>query len=54
MPKCRSPPFLFEKQKDKREMEETLWQVCTTCGFSEEWIDLDYMVNLKRNMMKFN
>lgn len=26
MPRCRSPPFLSEKQADKKEMEETLWQ----------------------------
>ena len=26
MPRCRSPPFLSEKQKKKKEMEETLWQ----------------------------
>ena len=26
MPRCRSPPFLSEKQIDKKEMEETLWQ----------------------------
>lgn len=23
MPRCRSPPFLSEKQADKKEMEET-------------------------------
>ena len=22
--------------------------ICTTCGFSEEWIDLDYMDKLKK------
>lgn len=27
--------------------------ICTSCGFSEEWIDLDYMDKLKRNMMRF-
>lgn len=30
MPKCRSLPFLSEKQKDKKEMEETLWQKSIT------------------------
>lgn len=28
--KCRSPPFLSEKQTDKKEMEETLWQKSIT------------------------
>ena len=31
MPRCRSPPFLSEKQIDKKEMEETLWQKSITC-----------------------
>lgn len=26
MQRCRSPPFLSEKQTDKKEMEETLWK----------------------------
>ena len=26
MPRCRGPPFVSEKQIDKKEMEETLWQ----------------------------
>lgn len=30
MPRCRSPPFLSEKQTDKKEMEETLWQKSIT------------------------
>ncbi|HHK1578162.1 TPA: hypothetical protein ACQOIK_001708, partial [Streptococcus pyogenes] len=30
MPRCRSPPFLSEKQIDKKEMEETLWQKSIT------------------------
>ena len=30
MPRCRSPPFLSEKQIDKKEMEETLWQKIIT------------------------
>ena len=30
VPRCRSPPFLSEKQIDKKEMEETLWQKSIT------------------------
>lgn len=30
MPRCRSPHFLSEKQIDKKEMEETLWQKSIT------------------------
>ena len=30
MPRCRSPPFLSEKQTDKKGMEETLWQKSIT------------------------
>ena len=36
MPRCRSPPFLSEKQADKKEMEETLWQKYYTSGFNQK------------------